>query len=755
MRRAPPPSLQFLAAAATDSAFTTMSSRPPYRGGRNPRQRGFSNRPYSGGGKGNYVTGDSHFRTVHDANLGSRQGDSGTFPNETAYCRTPPPPFDLNHFRGPPPFDNNQPYRPNQQFRPRPKPLDYRTWELAKTTPSLTFGNQLKLYYHIPHHMMDWQWRKRNLIFELGLWSSDIMCLQEVDKFDDLEEELKLKGYIGFWKMRTGNPVDGCAIFWRTSRFKLVHEESIEFNKLGLRDNVAQICVLEPIRQNSTKNTAALPTSSTGTNKVVICNIHVLYNPRRGEIKLGQVRVLLDRAHTVSKIWNGAPIVLCGDFNCTPKSPLYNFISEQKLDLSGVDRDKVDRLQLKFMHQGHTIIIMGKVCSVRPASHIAQGQPIVDGREAGLKPGNLSLDIQNPNNPESSAESVLLTNLSQPQSTDSPDMFDKSRTNVHFGKDRDSKDVDVTKQNVLDVSEVETGSIFHVTEMGYKEKVDLSNSNHGIPRGHLNSDVCLEKERMNSDIHKHPYSRDNDSIKEGIDPDYVVPIDSEVILSELSNQASITDATEVSSLENLGHVSSGPVSGVEEESPSASYQVDISCTSASVDLELQKNMESVSLNVLDEVIPGGGNTAEDDKTFISALHDTEDAFPSDFTSATPNSAFSASPNAERTYYDPSLWTPMEIETATGNAEHSFRTSSKDGSGARDSSGEPLVTSYNKLFLGTVDYIWRSEGLQTVRVLASIPKQAMQWTSGFPTKKWGSDHIALASELAFINNSDQS
>lgn len=29
--------------------------------------------------------------------------------------------------------------------------------------------------------------------------------------------------------------------------------------------------------------------SSEGSDKVVICNIHVLYNPRRGEIKLGQV----------------------------------------------------------------------------------------------------------------------------------------------------------------------------------------------------------------------------------------------------------------------------------------------------------------------------------------------------------------------------------------------------------------------------------------------------------------------------------
>ena len=29
--------------------------------------------------------------------------------------------------------------------------------------------------------------------------------------------------------------------------------------------------------------------SMTGSRKVVVCNIHVLYNPNRGEIKLGQV----------------------------------------------------------------------------------------------------------------------------------------------------------------------------------------------------------------------------------------------------------------------------------------------------------------------------------------------------------------------------------------------------------------------------------------------------------------------------------
>lgn len=35
-----------------------------------------------------------------------------------------------------------------------------------------------KLYFHVPRYMMDWEWRKKNILFELGLWSADILCFQ-------------------------------------------------------------------------------------------------------------------------------------------------------------------------------------------------------------------------------------------------------------------------------------------------------------------------------------------------------------------------------------------------------------------------------------------------------------------------------------------------------------------------------------------------------------------------------------------------
>lgn len=41
-------------------------------------------------------------------------------------------------------------------------------------------------------------------------------------------------------------------------RFKLLFEESIEYNKLGLRDNVAQICVLEVCQSFCLENLCGL-----------------------------------------------------------------------------------------------------------------------------------------------------------------------------------------------------------------------------------------------------------------------------------------------------------------------------------------------------------------------------------------------------------------------------------------------------------------------------------------------------------------
>ncbi|KAL0312061.1 UNVERIFIED_CONTAM: Carbon catabolite repressor protein 46 [Sesamum radiatum] len=293
MNRRPPYFRSLAVAATADAAISDagMSYRPYFRGGRPHGRRSYSERPFppASGERGEFVSGDSHFRAVQEANRCFRAsynavppppqyvtGQQLYGPGSQSYRPGPPVsqqlpgPRPYGHPRQVgPAFGNYQQFRPQQtpqQFRQRaPKPLDYRDWEYTKPGPPrhcerftvlsyniladyLATDHWQKLYFHIPRYIMDWNWRKKNITFELGLWSADILCFQEVDRFQDIEAELKPRGYNGIWKMRTGDPADGCAIFWRASS-----------------------CTLA------------------SSNRVVVCNIHVLFNPKRGDVKLGQL----------------------------------------------------------------------------------------------------------------------------------------------------------------------------------------------------------------------------------------------------------------------------------------------------------------------------------------------------------------------------------------------------------------------------------------------------------------------------------
>ncbi|XP_050122300.1 carbon catabolite repressor protein 4 homolog 3-like [Malus sylvestris] len=68
------------------------------------------------------------------------------------------------------------------------------------------------------------------------------------------------------------------------------------------------------------------------SRKLLIGNIHVLHNPTRGEVKLGQIHLLISRAKILSERWGNAPVVLCGDFNSTPQLKIMLF---DRRELSG------------------------------------------------------------------------------------------------------------------------------------------------------------------------------------------------------------------------------------------------------------------------------------------------------------------------------------------------------------------------------------------------------------------------------------
>ncbi|XP_047314253.1 carbon catabolite repressor protein 4 homolog 5-like [Impatiens glandulifera] len=201
--------------------------------------------------------------------------------------------------------------------------------------------NHPDLYAKVLPKYLDWNRRKSLLYKEIGCYNADIMCLQEVDRFNEIDALLINDGFVGVHKERTGDSCDGCAIFWKDKLFTLLHQENMEFDKFGLRNNVAQFCVLKIKQRKSRSNIDNQISSAHFPRVLLVGNIHVLFNPRRGDIKLGQMRLFLEKAYELSQEWGKIPVILGGDMNSMPKSAMYKFLASAELDLLLNDRKNI------------------------------------------------------------------------------------------------------------------------------------------------------------------------------------------------------------------------------------------------------------------------------------------------------------------------------------------------------------------------------------------------------------------------------
>lgn len=151
-----------------------------------------------------------------------------------------------------------------------------------------------------------------------------------------------VSGYQCEYKKRTGSKPDGCAIVFKSSRLSLLSSNPVEFLRPGDalldRDNVGLVLLLQP---------NGVASSLSRSSSICVANTHLLYNPRRGDVKLAQLAILLAEISRMSRLPNGAisPVVLCGDLNSTPLSPLYRFLTTGCLNYGGLKMGSVRLLQ--------------------------------------------------------------------------------------------------------------------------------------------------------------------------------------------------------------------------------------------------------------------------------------------------------------------------------------------------------------------------------------------------------------------------
>ncbi|NXG78060.1 ANGE1 protein, partial [Baryphthengus martii] len=200
----------------------------------------------------------------------------------------------------------------------------------------------LDLYPHCHPDILNWSYRLPNLLQEIQHWDPDVLCLQEVQENhyrEQLEPTFKEMGFACFYKRRTGTKTDGCAVCYKHSRFQLITLSPVEYFRPGVdvlnRDNVGLVLLLQPLLPEGLDLQAISP--------LCVANTHVLFNPRRGDIKLAQMALLLAEIDKVAKTTEGSynPIILCGDLNSVPDSPLYKFIRNGELSYHGLPAWKV------------------------------------------------------------------------------------------------------------------------------------------------------------------------------------------------------------------------------------------------------------------------------------------------------------------------------------------------------------------------------------------------------------------------------
>lgn len=154
--------------------------------------------------------------------------------------------------------------------------------------------------------------------------------------------------------------VDGCAIFYRNDKFKQKWDKCIEFDRLATKYSSGSTDMLNRVMPKDNIAVAVMLEETGGSgNCLLVTNAHLTWDPEFKDVKVMQTVMLLNEIEiTVDehmKSGGSRPsIILGGDFNSTPDSGVFEYITTGKIgkehsDIAGRDY-KFDG-PLSFKHE--------------------------------------------------------------------------------------------------------------------------------------------------------------------------------------------------------------------------------------------------------------------------------------------------------------------------------------------------------------------------------------------------------------------
>ncbi|KAL5507043.1 CCR4 [Sanghuangporus vaninii] len=224
-----------------------------------------------------------------------------------------------------------------------------------------------RLYGYTPKRVLEWSTRKDVILDQIKRYSSDFVCLQEVDvgQYEDFFlHHLSDAGYEGvFWpKSRAATMddsqrrlVDGCATFFKPTKYNLVEKQLIEFRRVAMQreDFKKTDDMFNRVLQRDNIAVVTLFENRTTGSRLIVVNLHLHWDARHCDVKLVQVALLIEEVDKIAARFarypppppkTGAdetssrpppaysdatkiPIIICGDFNSIPESGVYEFLA--------------------------------------------------------------------------------------------------------------------------------------------------------------------------------------------------------------------------------------------------------------------------------------------------------------------------------------------------------------------------------------------------------------------------------------------
>ncbi|KAI4291729.1 CCR4-NOT transcription complex subunit 6 [Pancytospora philotis] len=194
---------------------------------------------------------------------------------------------------------------------------------------------------YAPSWVLNADLRKETVLQNIISYNVDILALQEIETcsyFEFYREQLETRlNYESAFLPRgralllsDKRTVDGCAIFWKRGKFKLVEQVGVDFYQkitTDIRFSMNQDILQRHARKDNVALIAVL--QQAGGALLIVANAHLFWDPEYSDVKLFQTILFIEEIEKIKGKYKDAPTVLLGDFNSLRGSYVYDLIVER------------------------------------------------------------------------------------------------------------------------------------------------------------------------------------------------------------------------------------------------------------------------------------------------------------------------------------------------------------------------------------------------------------------------------------------